>query len=126
MQTITEEWRKFVSEYCGEYAIALHERFGLPIYVLKGYSSADDYSIGYAFVSSDGGRTGIDARGIVSVDELRATCAFAGRPRWMSVSRISRENLAWELGGVEEEILAEARQIVAETYPGSRGRVGTG
>ena len=117
MHVITDDTdEKFVSEYCGEYAIALHEHLGLPIYVLRGHDSRGDSSIGYVFVSPDGGRTGICAQGSVSIDELKATCLFAQKPRRMTVNRVSQESLAWELDIVENEILAEARQQVRETY----------
>ncbi len=102
MSANADEKQKFISEYCGEYAVALHDCLGLPIYVLKGYYSSGDCSIGYAFVSTDGGRTGLGACGVVPVDELQATCLFARRPRRVTVSRMSRENLAWELGIVEK------------------------
>ena len=117
MHVITDDTdEKFVSEYCGEYAIALHEHLGLPIYVLRGHYAWGDSSIGYVFVSPDGGRTGICAQGFVSINELKATCLFAQKPRRMTVNQISQENLAWELDIVENEILAEARQRVSIEY----------
>lgn len=107
---------KFISERCGEYAVALHERLGLPIYAVTVRRSSAEPAISYAFVSADGGETGIDARGVVRVDELRAACAPGVRPGSVAVTRVSRERLVWELGIVEDEHLAEARQIVAEKY----------
>lgn len=121
MKPITDEKRKFVSEYCGEYAVALHERLGLPIYVLQDVAAGN--TIWYAFVSADGGKTMVDARGEVPIDDIKAICALVFKSKRVAVSRISRENLMWELGIVENEVLAEARQMVAEQYPILHGRV---
>ena len=114
MQSVVDE--KFMSERCGEYAIALHERLGLPIYAVVVRRPSAEPVIGYAFVSADGGETGIDARGVARVDELKAACAAGVRPGLVTVTRVSRERLAWELGIVEDEHLAEARQIVCDRY----------
>lgn len=116
MRSIADERRKFLSERCGEYAIALHEYLGLPIYVLVSERSLSNCSIDYVFVSGDGGKTGLDAQGAVSVDDLVATCALGHASRRVTVSRMSRERLAWELGILEDECLAEARQLVSEEY----------
>lgn len=107
------EYQKFVTGYCAEYAIALHERFGYPLYVIKGVFPGGDYEIAHAFVSADGGATGLDASGASGVESIKAACFFSRRPRQVKVSRVSRESLEWEVG-VEDEALVEARQLVAE------------
>ena len=96
-----------------EYAIALHERLGYPLYVIKGVFAGGDYEVAHAFVSSDGGRTVLDASGASDVEEVKSTCRFSRVPRQVRVARISREMLEWEIG-VDDETMSEARGLVAD------------
>lgn len=116
MKLIVDENCEFYPTHCGEYAVALHDKLRWPIYVLKGHQTLDDYDIGYVFVSDDGGKTGLDARGFVIIEEIKNTCLFVREPKWLTVASISRERLIWELGIEEDEVLAEAHQLVSDRY----------
>lgn len=105
----------FSSGYCGDYAVALHEKTGYPIYVVRGYGPRDDYGQPYetahAFVSSDNGKTGIDIVGSRPVKEIRKDVVFTMPIVKVRVERVSREELEDEMP-CEPEALELARRLV--------------
>lgn len=99
--------------HCAEYAIALQERFGFPLYAVRG---DDDYEhrIIHIFVSGDGGRTGIDVSGERAVSQIVSDCTEVARA---SVELFEREDLGNEMIAIDEAVLDEARGIVRSEWP---------
>lgn len=113
---VDESKRKFTTGYCAEYAQALHELTGYPIFIIKGYGSSEDdfepYEIAHVFVSPDGGNTAIDAIGTRSVQGLVMDSFFTNKPVRITVDPISASELETEMPS-EPEALREARVAVA-------------
>lgn len=113
---------KYLHGYCAEYAIALSEKLGKPIGVIRGYFDEDGeerYEDAHAFVYVSE-TVGADAKGERPIADMIKEAAWVEQPKEVSAVKVSPADLEFSFGNTDEEVLQEARSIVKQAAKAPR------
>ncbi len=110
---------KYTHGYCAEYAVALSEKLGKPLGVIRGHFADDEdvedaYQDAHAFVFiSD--TVGMDAKGERPIQDMINETAWVEKPTEIDAVKADLANLEFSFGTIDRDIVEEAKATIGKT-----------